>query len=248
MAFPRSDRQYAVISDAATGKADFYGGLGAILTQVDKNGNHLAISFASRQLKDHEKNYSPFLLEAAAAVWGMEVFNEYLRGKQFILFTDHKPLEKLGHLHTKMLNRLQTALLEHNFIVQYKKGTNMPADYLSWLPSLPVNAMDIPNINAFDPFTPDLQMLQRQDQDLQAIFHFSKFQTWPYSLTKQRIRVHAALSPKVFFDKQKMAWIRLEDHNYPRTALWLPERYRKKLYVRLMTAFSLDIMRHSNLT
>jgi hypothetical protein len=61
------------------------------------------------------------LLEAAAAVWGMEVFNEYLRGKQFILFTDHKPLEKLGHLQTKTLNRLQTALLEHDFVVQYKK-------------------------------------------------------------------------------------------------------------------------------
>ena len=107
MAFPRSDRQYALITDAATGTADFSGGLGAILTQVDNNGNHYAISFPSRQLKDHEKNYSPFLLEAAAAVWGMEVFNKYLRGKQFILFTDHKPLEKLGHLHTKTLNCLQ---------------------------------------------------------------------------------------------------------------------------------------------
>jgi hypothetical protein len=90
----------------------------------------------------------------------MEVFNEYLRGKQFILFTDHKPLEKLGHLHTKMLNQLQTALLEHDFIVQYKKGTNMPADYLSRLPSLPVNTLESPAIAAFDPFTPDLQLLQ----------------------------------------------------------------------------------------
>jgi hypothetical protein len=40
--------------------------------------NHYAISFASHQLKDHEKNYSPFLQEATAAVWGMETFNEYL--------------------------------------------------------------------------------------------------------------------------------------------------------------------------
>ena len=54
MAFPRSDRQYALITDAATGTANFAGGLGAILTQVDNNGNHYAISFASRQLKDHE--------------------------------------------------------------------------------------------------------------------------------------------------------------------------------------------------
>jgi hypothetical protein len=50
MAFPRSDRKYALITDAATGTADFSGGMGAILTQVDNNGNHYAISFASRQL------------------------------------------------------------------------------------------------------------------------------------------------------------------------------------------------------
>jgi hypothetical protein len=52
MAFPKSDRQYALITDAATRTADTPGGLGAILTQVDKDGDFHAISFASRQLKD----------------------------------------------------------------------------------------------------------------------------------------------------------------------------------------------------
>jgi hypothetical protein len=75
MAFPRLDRKYALITDAATGTADMPRGLGAILTQVDKDCKFYAISFASRQLKDHKKNYSPFLLEAAAAVWGMDHFN-----------------------------------------------------------------------------------------------------------------------------------------------------------------------------
>ncbi len=85
---------------------------------MDKDGKFDAISFASRQLKDHEKNYSPFLLEAASAVWGKDFFNEYLWGKQFILYMDHKPLEKLGPLHKKTLNRLQSALLEHDFVIQ----------------------------------------------------------------------------------------------------------------------------------
>ena len=163
MVFPRADRQYILITDAATGTADSPGGLGAILTQIDKEGNHYDISFASRQLKDHEKNYSPFLFEAAAAVWGMEVFNEYLRGKQFILFTDHKPLEKLGHLHTKTLNRLQAALLENDFVVQYKRGTTMPADYLSRLPAFEIDKTD--QNAAFDPFQPNLKELQLKDQD-----------------------------------------------------------------------------------
>jgi len=150
MAFPRVDRQYALITDATTGTAEMPGGLGAILTQVDKDGKFYAISFPSQQLKDHENKYLPFLLEAVAPVWGMDHFNEYLKGKKFILYTDHKPLEKLGHFHSKMMNRFQTASLGHNFIIQYKKGSDMPADYL---PRLPATTTE-PVIAAFDTFEP----------------------------------------------------------------------------------------------
>ncbi len=81
-------------------------------------------------------------------------------------------------------------------------------------------------VSAFDPFTPDLQLLQRQDNELQAIFNFLKNGTGHDSISKQTIRTLAAIAPKVFFDKNKLTWIRLEDHNYPHTALWLPERCR----------------------
>ncbi len=40
MAFPRADRQNALITDAATGTADTPGSLGAILTQKDKYDNY----------------------------------------------------------------------------------------------------------------------------------------------------------------------------------------------------------------
>jgi len=76
MDFPKAHRQYALITDTAMGTADTPGRLRAIPTQVDKDGNFYAISFPSRQLKDHEKNYSPFLLEPAAAVWSMVFFNK----------------------------------------------------------------------------------------------------------------------------------------------------------------------------
>jgi GTP-sensing pleiotropic transcriptional regulator CodY len=79
----------------------------------------------------------------------MDFFNEYLKGKHFFLYTDHKPLEKPGHLHSKTLNRLQTALLEHDFVIQYKKGSNMPADYLSRLLGVKET---VASISAFDPF------------------------------------------------------------------------------------------------
>jgi len=50
-----------------------------------------------------------------------------------------------------------------------------------------------------------LQLLQHQDQDLQAIFQFLKNGQWHTSLTKQKIRVLTTLTPKVFFDKNKLA-------------------------------------------
>jgi hypothetical protein len=54
------------------------------------------ICFAPRQPKGHEKNFSPLLLEAAAAVWGMDVFNKYLKESNFTLYADHKQLKSNG--------------------------------------------------------------------------------------------------------------------------------------------------------
>ena len=70
----------------------------------------------------------------------------------------------MGHLHTKTMNRLQSALLEHDFVIQYKNGEIMPADYLSRLPSSDTNHLaDI--TQCFDPFQPELIDLQKADPD-----------------------------------------------------------------------------------
>jgi hypothetical protein len=95
----------------------------------------------------------------------MDHFNKYLKGKKFILYTYHKPLEKLGHLHSKMMNRFQTALLEQDFIIHYKKGSDMPDDYLSRL----LATTSDPVIAAFDPFQPRLAELQREEESLKNI-------------------------------------------------------------------------------
>jgi hypothetical protein len=64
-------------------------------------------------------------------IWAMEYYQEHLRGRRFILFTDHKPLETLGTLHTKTMSRLQLAMMDFDFEIRYKKGSEMPADFLS---------------------------------------------------------------------------------------------------------------------
>jgi len=66
-----------------------------------------------------------------AAIFGMETFEVHLKGHHFKLFTDHKPLEKLGKVHTKTLNRLQQMMNLFSFDIIYKQGSEMPADFLS---------------------------------------------------------------------------------------------------------------------
>ena len=67
-------------------------GLGAILMQHD--GTALRpVAFASRAQTDVERRYSQTEREALMVVWGCERFHIYLYGKEFTLYTDHKPLE-----------------------------------------------------------------------------------------------------------------------------------------------------------
>jgi hypothetical protein len=49
-----------------------------------------------------------------AAIWGMDHFSKYLKGRRFTLFSDHKPLEKLCKVHTRLLNHLQEATNSFN--------------------------------------------------------------------------------------------------------------------------------------
>ena len=67
----------------------------------------------------------------SASVWAMEHYTVYLRGKHFVLYTDHKPLVNLGTINTKTLNRMQEAMNTYDFEIIYQKGSEMPADYLS---------------------------------------------------------------------------------------------------------------------
>ena len=55
--------------------------------------NNGVIAYASRQLKDHEKNYPTHDLELATVVHALKIWRHYLYGNQFELFTDHQSLK-----------------------------------------------------------------------------------------------------------------------------------------------------------
>ncbi|XP_042423270.1 uncharacterized protein LOC122010867 [Zingiber officinale] len=66
-----------------------YQGLGAVLMQRDR-----VVSYASRQLKDHERNYPVHDLELAAIIFALKIWRHHLYGITFEIYTDHKSLKK----------------------------------------------------------------------------------------------------------------------------------------------------------
>ena len=116
-------------------------GLSAILSQKTKgrDDDEKVIAYASRSLTDTEMRYSQTEKEALAIVWGVEHFHIYVYGHEFVLVTDHKPLETIyGNRNYKTSARIERWVLRlqpYSFKIQYKPGSENPADYLSRHPT-----------------------------------------------------------------------------------------------------------------
>ena len=131
-AFPFPNGKYYLYTDGSLGDDKLEGGLGGHLMQEGPDGTKHTIAFASRALRAHEKNYSAFLLELQAAVVMIEHFDHYLKGRSFVLLTDHAPMTSLSKVHTKTLHRLHTLLNDYSFEIQHIPGRMNPvADFLS---------------------------------------------------------------------------------------------------------------------
>ena len=119
-------------------------GIGAVLLQIQDDGKHRPICYASRSLSDTEKRYAVIEKEALAATWASEEFSDYVLGLYFVLETDHKPLTtllnstELSKMPPRIL-RFRLRLMRYDYQVQYVPGKlQVTADALSRAPvSLP---------------------------------------------------------------------------------------------------------------
>uniref|UniRef100_A0A3B3HLM4 Gypsy retrotransposon integrase-like protein 1 n=1 Tax=Oryzias latipes TaxID=8090 RepID=A0A3B3HLM4_ORYLA len=84
-------------------------GLGAVLTQEQKDGTWRPVVFISRGLTPAEKHYAQIEKEALAVTWACERLAPYIHGLRVRLETDHKPLVPL--LSTKALDELLPRVL-----------------------------------------------------------------------------------------------------------------------------------------
>ncbi|GJU13819.1 putative reverse transcriptase domain-containing protein [Tanacetum coccineum] len=123
LALPEGSEDFIAYCDASKK------GLGAVLMQREK-----VISYASRQLKIHEKNYTTHDLELGAVVFALKIWRHYLYGTKCRSFTDHKSLQHI--LDQKELNMRQRRWLEllsdYDCDIRYHPGkANVVADALS---------------------------------------------------------------------------------------------------------------------
>lgn len=113
-------------------------GLGAVLSNRDKEGVVKPIAFASKKLNEVEQKYATIDKEALAIIFGITKFYNYLYGRFFELETDNSalvrifgPTKSIPKMAAKRLQHYAIFLSTFNYKVRHIKTSINPADFLS---------------------------------------------------------------------------------------------------------------------
>ena len=69
--------------------------MGAVLSQVQEDGQEHPVGYYSRKLLAREQRYSTIEKECLAIKLALDAFKVYLLGRKFVVQTDHRALEWL---------------------------------------------------------------------------------------------------------------------------------------------------------
>lgn len=145
-------------------------GVGAVLKQLQQNGEEKPCAYFSKKLNDTQKRKKAIYLECLAIKEAVKYWQHWLIGRKFTVYSDHKPLEKMNikARTDEELGDLTYYLSQFNFEVIYSPGkNNLEADSLSRNPVLQPsdNQEDILKIVNFIELK-DIKTDQENNQDL----------------------------------------------------------------------------------
>ncbi|XP_037824418.1 uncharacterized protein LOC119612660 [Lucilia sericata] len=148
-------------------------GIGAVLVQLDDQGQERPIAYMSKKLNSAQRNYSVTERECLAAMEAIKRFRCYLEMQEFEVITDHSSLLWLMRQPdlSGRLARWVFKLQSYNFSISHRKGKdNVVPDALSRIPVNEVAALEIiePEIDLESPYFSDqeyLNLIQKYNEN-----------------------------------------------------------------------------------
>ena len=128
---PNFDQQFVLQTDASNT------GVGAVLLQGEPGHRH-PVAYISRKLFPREVRYSTVEKECLAVKWALDAFRYYLLGREFLLETDHRPLQWMDRMRDSnaRITRWYLSMQPYRFSISHVPGRdNTTADFLSRLPA-----------------------------------------------------------------------------------------------------------------
>jgi hypothetical protein len=129
--FPNYDLPWYVRCDAS----DY--AVSAVLYMVENEGTsseiYRIISFASKTFSSAaRKGWDTIKKECYAIMFSIDCFSYYLKGKSFIVETDHRNLQWIEHSQVPIIVRWRLIMQSYNFLIRHIPGKmNKVADWLS---------------------------------------------------------------------------------------------------------------------
>ena len=110
--------------------------VGAVLyqefTNEDGEIEHQAIAFSSKRFSEPASKWDTYKREAFAIFHAVQSFHYYLRGKDFLVETDHRNLQWIETSQTPIVVRWRALLQSYSFLIRHIPGVeNKVADWMS---------------------------------------------------------------------------------------------------------------------
>ena len=183
------------------GDASNYG-IGAVISHVYPDGSERPVAYASRTLSKSECNYAQLEKEALSLVFGVKKFHKFLYGREFTLYTDHKPLtsilgqkREIPPLAAARLQRWALILAAYQYNIQYKPTKEHGnADGLSRLPlqteevvETEATVFNIKRMEALPVTVAEIKRGTRSDPILSKVLRYTK-RGWPLGKPRQHLK------------------------------------------------------------